>query len=206
MAPARPGGDACAMPVEHEPDAPLSSAPADRHRGRRGWRAPVACLAALAALAVVVVSEAVESGSWSNSRAAVDYTLDGPGWTQPAMVAAAIVLAVASALIWAARRTLLLALGLVLFACALTSAVLAHLERSNAGRVAAAAVTDFAVGTPRDEVTDVLGAPAGHGTMTRRGERLDCLVYVQALRRGSDLSRDRYLCFRDGRLAYREGI
>jgi hypothetical protein len=206
MASRRPGGDACAMPGVEEHEVPLSSSPADRARGRRGWRAPVACLAALAALAVVVASEAVVSGSWSNSRAAVDYTLDGPGWTGPAMVAAAIALAAASALIWAARRTLLLVLGLVVLACALTGAVLAHLERRDAGRVTAAAVKDIAIGTPRDEVTDVLGSPAGHGTMTRRGGRLECLVYVQELRRGSDLSRERYLCFRDGRLAYREDI
>jgi hypothetical protein len=190
------------MPGVDEQDVPLSPAPADRPRGRRGWRAPVACFAALAALAAIVDSDAVQSGSWQARGATVDYTLDGPGWTGPAMIAAAIALALASALIWAARRARLLALGLALFAAALGAAVLAHVERDQAGRTTPAAVRAIALGTPRDDVTDALGAPHGHGTMRRPDERLDCLVYRQE---GGRLSQW-HLCFRDDRLAYREEL
>jgi hypothetical protein len=186
--------------------APTLRAPADRIGGRRGWRGRLAVLAVLGALVTLVLSRATESGSWSGGGWAVEYSADGPSWTGPTLVAATIALVLAALLLWVARSPALLGVALALAAVAVAGAVVARGERHGAGRVTRAQARAVQLGTPEGDVTAALGAPWGHGTMRRRaGEQLDCLMYRNASAEAHGPG-DYAFCFRDGRLAVREGL
>jgi hypothetical protein len=90
----------------------------------------------------------------------------------------------------------------MLIPVALSAAVVTIAVRVTEGRIATAEARAVAIGTPEGVVRDRLGPPAGHGSRSRRGERLPCLVYLGD--RDVDGLRVRIaLCFRDGRLAVR---
>jgi hypothetical protein len=196
----RRGGDASLVP------ALLWQAPVDRPRGRRGMRAPLAGLALVAAPMVFMQFQwGGDPGQlWGGGEATVEYRLDGPAWVQPTLAASAGALLAGAPLLWLARHPALVAVGLGLIVLAPAAFVFALVARSDAGRISRAELRSVGVGTPRDDVTRALGAPAGHGTERRRGVRRPCLVYVDTTpRRWEEEERRAAFCFEGNRVAYR---
>lgn len=152
-------------------------APADLVRGRRGWRGFVAAAALAAAVLAGSGIPYRPRGETGDGRTWIDYSLDGPDWTRLALWLAAAVLLVAAIAIWAARRPLLLAVGLAMLAVGVAGAVGAHAARAGSGQVSQAAAYSVPTGSSRDAVTAALGAPAGHAVLHRPGVRRDCLLY-----------------------------
>jgi hypothetical protein len=187
---------------------PKHSAPADRLRGARGWRARVAGVIAVAALAPVI---------WT--RAADSFAIG------LALAAATTALFTAAALVWAARtpRGLAAALGLTVVGIAVTAGAIradadtSHVsgERSSqrsteryeysyaerGARVTLAEARAVSKGASREAVEARLGTPAGEGTtVDSRLGSMDCLVY-----RGTDrvarFDERHAFCFRNDRYA-----
>ena len=145
-----------------------------------------------------------------------------PGWTDPAMKAAAAALVLAAVLLWIARRPLVIALAVALVPAAVVACVLSFAARSNAeqekskwggsvvafhdhGRtqpLSAAEVASVPDGATRAQVKRLLGPPIGHGIQHVVGSRdLRCLAYPNDR---LDPTRGGHLhafCFRDGHLA-----
>jgi hypothetical protein len=179
-------------------------APADLPLGRRGLRAPLAGISALMALAALISLRAVVEGGAAHGSVTIDYRLDGPSWTGPALAAAAAAFALAAGLLWAARRPATFAVGLALVPLALGGGAIALTERHGEGHISRAEARAVPIGAPRAEVTGTLGAPAGHATLGHRGDELDCLMYESEARDRFG-TRVRYaFCFRGERLAVRD--
>jgi hypothetical protein len=181
-------------------------APADLPDGKRSLRAPFACLATLGALAALMSVGAADEGVWSGGARTVEYRLDGPSWTGPTLVGVALALALAAVLLWAARRRLLFALGAALPLLALAVGIFAYSKRQSEGRISNDEARAVELGISRAEVTRRLGAPAGHGTMRIRHERLGCLMYTTETTDRPSGPISHAFCFRDGRLAVRESV
>jgi hypothetical protein len=163
----------------------LLEAPADRPAGQRGRRAWLACAAAVAAVPPLATSS-VAGGA--------DRALDL--FATAALIAAAV-------LIWTARRPRGLVLAGVLAALAVAAAVTAGFDNryqavgSNRwGEMSYAYDPDGTAVTPsqaravpagatEDEVTELLGSPAGEGTQQRRdGSDARCILYREEPSRG----------------------
>jgi hypothetical protein len=182
--------------------APVLRAPADRPAWRRGIRAPLAFVAVLGMLWATLNFRQFPETIFGAPRPTIHFHLEGPGWAHPAFYVAFGALGVAAALLWLARRPLGLALGLVLLAGGLGAVIGAVVARHYSGRVTGDRLFALPMGTSRDVVDRQLGWPAGQGSVRLRGDKLDCLVYVNTTARWEG-RRHVGLCFRDGRLVYR---
>jgi hypothetical protein len=181
-------------------------APADRPSGDRGPRAPLAWIAGVGAVVALALSHGGGAASYSSGRATIDYRMDGPSWTGPAVAAVVVALALAGVLLWAARHRALVAIGLALLPLAVVGDVVTQIERHRAGRVSRRAALAVPLGSSRSEVEDRLGWPAGHGHLAVGRERFDCLIYVPTDARSRAWERRLALCFRAGRLARRRTL
>lgn len=152
-------------------------APADAVSGHRSWRGFVAGIALAAAVLAASGIPYRPHGQSGDGPTWIDFSLDGPDWTRPALWLAAAALVAAAIAIWAARRPLVLAAGLAMLAVGLAGAVATHVARASSGRVSEAAANAVPVGDSRDAVSSRLGAPAGHAVLRRPGVRRDCLLY-----------------------------
>jgi hypothetical protein len=182
----------------------LAVAPADRAAGRRGLRGILAAITALVALLALAARGLNGSGTGSSGRREFEYKLDGPTWTNHAMLAVVAALVLASLLLWAARRPWTVALGLALVPVAIGGGVIVFIERHTAGRVTIEEVRAAHKETTEAAVRGMLGQTAGHGSMRLAGLRADCAVYV-----GADKDRfgdhQTYLfCFHDGKVVGRD--
>lgn len=177
-------------------------APADRAAGRRGFRGLLAVVATFGALVPLWNHGPDESPREGFGRRTYEYELDGPWWIDPALVASAIALVIAALLLWAARRRLTFALGLVLAPLAAGVTAGAVVERKTVGRVTPADARFARSLDSEAEVRATLGAPAGHGSMQGPGLSADCIVYVRD-RPAFGLQVDYLFCSRDGRVVGR---
>jgi hypothetical protein len=118
-------------------------------------------------------------GGGSSGRRNFEWTLDGPQWTDAALLGSAAALVLAALLLWAARRRSSLALGLVLVPLAVVGGLMAVVERNTAGRVSADDIRAARALTTEDAVRSALGsAVAGRASMSAPGIHTDCLLYV----------------------------
>jgi hypothetical protein len=209
MAPLRPGGNA--LPVHPAETSPgrlaraFGTAPADRAPWRRGPRALLALVATLAVLAGLLARRE-PSGSTGNANRSWEYREDGPIWVDPVLLAIIAALVVTALALWAARRPLAVGLAVGLLPLLIAGGVTSTVIKNNAGRVSPAEVKAAARLSDEAQVRAVLGPPAGHGAMTGRTGRADCLLYLgDAVSRGG--WRPQHLfCFREGRLIAQESL
>jgi hypothetical protein len=107
--------DACVMTLD-------ARATLKRRRGLRAWLAGAAALAAVGAL---FVSYATGTSSTAGTFGVITYELDEPRWADPVLFITTAALALAAALLWAARGPATLVVGLALFGLGLGSVALA---------------------------------------------------------------------------------
>jgi hypothetical protein len=181
--------------------ARLLEAPADRPAGRRGWRGWLACAAAVAAL------PALGSSTYS----------DGPGWTGPVYLFAALALTWSAVILWTARRRAVLGLSAVMVAAAVAAGVVAESAQRREQReeerlggatfkfdekgpaITKAQAEAVPEGSTKDEVRAILGQAAGSGIQqVTDGRDMRCLLYNDAGHRGRSLRLFAF-CFSNGR-------
>jgi hypothetical protein len=182
----------------------LGTAPADRARGRRGPRAPLALVATVAGLGLLMMRVETEGGGGGGGgRGTFEYRLDGPVWADPALLILGLGLGAIAMALWAARRRAAVNAALVLLAVVIGAGVATVVVKRNAGRIGTDEARAAARDTTKSAVRGRLGAPAGHGQVTLRGTTADCLVYLgDSPGRWGEPPRHMF-CFRDGRVVAR---
>jgi len=162
--------------------APAGTAvpPADRSKGRRGWRGWLAAALAVGAPAILVAARLPEwdgvSGGTSTDSRAYDYALSGPPGLGLRAALAAVVLVAAATLVWTARRPReLVAAGVVTAAAIACTALVA--SSFDDAEITARQVRTLEPGLSRSAVQYRLGKPAGTGHYSDPRRELDCLVW-----------------------------
>lgn len=184
--------------------------PADRPQGRRGWRGLLAAGLALAAPAILLAARVEgdtggggNGGIGAHGDGVYDYSLTGPPGLELKAALAAIVLAVAAALVWTARRATFLLAGALLTAAGLVGALL--LARSSEP----AAVSDRQLrglepGLTRSAVEDRLGTSAGRGEYSDGRRQLECLVWKRE--NPAQFHEHALVCFEGDRFKLRRSV
>ena len=183
----------------------LSTAPADRARGRRGPRAPLALLATVAALGLLLMRGETHGGA-SNGRGTYDYRLDGPVWADPTLLILGLGLGAIAMALWAARRRAAVGAALALLPAVIGAGAAAVVVKRTAGRITGDEARAAARDTTKSALRARLGAPAGHGEATLREGTADCLVYVGDSPNRWGVPPQYVFCFRGGRVVARETL
>lgn len=168
-------------PVRPAASAFKAVPPADRPKGKRGFRGWLAAVLALGAPAIMFVAQfqgGSGGGSTDGSRT-YDYTISGPPGLGLKAALVAFVFAAAAVLVWTARnpRGLLAAALLTGSALAGTALVTTWFDSAE---VADRELRALKPGLSRSEVEDRLGTPAGTGSYSDARRNLDCLVWNRA--------------------------
>lgn len=116
-----------------------------------------------------------------------------------------LALGASALLLWTARRSLIVVIGLVILLLATAGGTFAYTARNGAGQITPSEARSVRLGVTPDALTGQLGGPAGDGKRQRDGVELDCLMY-----RGREVdpafSRTYAFCFRSERLAAKESF
>lgn len=167
-------------PVSTAPIELRALPPADRPKGRRGWRGWIAATLAIAAPAIMLAARLQTTsgggGGAVDGRASYDYTLSGPPGLGLKAALVGLAFAGAALFLWTARHPRGLATAAALTAVALAGTV-AVASQFEPAEIAERQLRALEPGLPRSTVEDRLGAPAGTGTYSGPRRDLDCLVW-----------------------------
>ena len=181
----------------------LGTAPADRARGHRGPRAPLALLATVGGLGLLFMRGETH-GSGEYARRSFDYRLDGPVWADPALLILGLGLIAIAMALWAVRRRAVVGAALVLLPVAIGAGAATVVVKRTSGRIGKGEARAAARDATKSALRDHLGAPAGHGETTLRDGTADCLVYIgNSPARWGEPPQYMY-CFLDGRVVARQ--
>jgi hypothetical protein len=181
----------------------LDTAPADRARGRRGPRAPLALLATVGGLGLLLM-RVETNGVREHAGRTFDYRLDGPAWADPALLILALGLGALAMALWAAHRRAAVGAALVLLPVVIGAGAATVVVKRTAGRIGGEEARAATRDTTKSALREGLGAPAGHGEATLRDGTADCLVYLGNSPARSGEAPQYMFCFRDGRVVARE--
>lgn len=160
----------------------LHPAPADRAKGRRGWRGWLAAGLAVGAPAFLSAARVRTAGRGGgdgelNGDAFYHYSLGGPPELVLWAAVGALLLAGAAVLVWTARNPRGLLAAAMLTAAALAGTALV-ISRFDGAPVTDRDLRALEPRLSRSAVEDRLGAPTGTGQYTDGRRGLDCLVWT----------------------------